>query len=50
MAGFDTMISFELPAGKEAGFKLLNALMIIAVTKNEGNSMSLINYPPITTK
>ncbi len=49
MSGASTMVSFELSGGKEAAFKFLNALEIIDLSNNLGDSKSLITHPQTTT-
>ena len=49
MSGSSTMVSFELSGGKEAAFKFLNALEIIDLSNNLGDSKSLITHPQTTT-
>ena len=49
MSGASTMVSFELAGGKEAAFKFLNALEIIDLSNNLGDSKSLITHPQTTT-
>ena len=44
-----TMISFEVEGGKEAAFKLLNALQIIVISNNLGDAKSIITHPATTT-
>ncbi|HEX8044253.1 PLP-dependent transferase, partial [Rhizobium sp.] len=40
---------FELKGGKEAAFKLQNALEIVKISNNLGDSKSLITHPATTT-
>ena len=49
MSGASTMVTFELAGGKEAAFKFLNALEIIDLSNNLGDSKSLITHPQTTT-
>ncbi len=44
-----TMVTFELAGGKEAAFRLLNALLLVRVSNNLGDSKSLITHPATTT-
>ncbi|GLQ34582.1 O-succinylhomoserine sulfhydrylase [Amylibacter marinus] len=44
-----TVISLELTGGKEAAFKFLNALKIITMSNNLGDSKSLVTHPATTT-
>ena len=43
------MVCFELKGGKEAAFAFMNALKIIDISNNLGNSKSLITHPASTT-
>ncbi|RUM12872.1 O-succinylhomoserine sulfhydrylase [Rhizobium phaseoli] len=49
MKGGSTLIAFELKGGKEAAFTLQNALEIIKISNNLGDSKSLITHPATTT-
>ena len=44
-----TMVTFEVAGGKEAAFRLLNALRLVRVSNNLGDSKSLITHPATTT-
>lgn len=44
-----TMLAIELDGGKEAAFKFLNALEIIDISNNLGDTKSLITHPATTT-
>jgi len=44
-----TVISFEIRGGKAAAFKALNALTIIDIANNLGDTKSLITHPATTT-
>ncbi len=44
-----TMIAIEVDGGKEAVFKLLNALQIIVISNNLGDAKSIITHPATTT-
>ena len=44
-----TIVTFELIGGKSAAFKFLNALEIIDISNNLGDSKSLITHPGTTT-
>ena len=44
-----TVIAFELAGGKEAAFRFLNALKLIDISNNLGDSKSLICHPATTT-
>jgi O-succinylhomoserine sulfhydrylase len=49
MTGGSTLVAFELKGGKEAAFALQNALDIIKISNNLGDSKSLITHPATTT-
>jgi O-succinylhomoserine sulfhydrylase len=43
------MIAFEVEGGKEAAFRLQNALKIIKISNNLGDAKSIITHPATTT-
>jgi O-succinylhomoserine sulfhydrylase len=43
------IVSFEVKGGKEAAFKLLNALRLVDISNNLGDTKSLITHPATTT-
>ena len=49
MTGGSTLVAFELKGGKEAAFKLQNALEIVKISNNLGDAKSLITHPATTT-
>ena len=49
MSGGGTLVTFELAGGKQAAFALLNALRLIVISNNLGDSKSLITHPATTT-
>jgi O-succinylhomoserine sulfhydrylase len=49
MSGGGTLVTFELAGGKDAAFKLLNALRIITISNNLGDTKSLATHPATTT-
>lgn len=49
MAGGGQMIAFEVDGGKDAAFRLQNALKIIKISNNLGDAKSIITHPPTTT-
>jgi len=49
MTGGSTILSFDLKGGKERAFRFLNALRIIDISNNLGDSKSLITHPATTT-
>ncbi|MCW6510531.1 O-succinylhomoserine sulfhydrylase [Lichenifustis flavocetrariae] len=48
MSGGGTLVAFEL-ADKQAAFRMANALRIIGISNNLGDSKSLITHPATTT-
>jgi O-succinylhomoserine sulfhydrylase len=49
MSGGSTMVCFDLKGGKAAAFAFENALRIIKISNNLGDSKSLITHPATTT-
>lgn len=49
MKGGSTLVAFEMKGGKAAAFALQNALKIIKISNNLGDSKSLITHPATTT-
>ncbi|MFT2210759.1 O-succinylhomoserine sulfhydrylase [Rhizobium giardinii] len=49
MKGGSTLVCFELKGGKEAAFALQNALDVVLISNNLGDSKSLITHPATTT-
>jgi O-succinylhomoserine sulfhydrylase len=49
MTGGSTLVAFELKGGKDAAFALQNALEIVSISNNLGDSKSLITHPATTT-
>ena len=49
MTGGSTLVCFELKGGKEAAFALQNALDVVLISNNLGDSKSLITHPATTT-
>jgi len=49
MDGGGGVVSFEVEGGKPAAFKLLNALQLIDISNNLGDSKSLLTHPETTT-
>ncbi|GAU81991.1 O-succinylhomoserine sulfhydrylase [Bosea sp. BIWAKO-01] len=49
MSGPSTLIAFEVSGGKEAVYRLLNALKLIRISNNLGDAKSLIVHPATTT-
>ena len=44
-----SMVTFDLKGGKEAAFKFLNALSVVTISNNLGDSKSLATHPATTT-
>ncbi len=49
MTGGGTLVTFELNGGKVAAFRFMNALRLIAISNNLGDSKSLVTHPATTT-
>jgi O-succinylhomoserine sulfhydrylase len=49
MSAGGTVVAFEIRGGKEACFKVLNALELIDISNNLGDVKSLITHPATTT-
>lgn len=49
MSGGGSVVTFEVEGGKEAAFRLLNALEVIDISNNLGDSKSLVTHPASTT-
>lgn len=49
MTGGGTVVTFRLAGGKDEAFALMNALQIIDISNNLGDSKSLITHPATTT-
>ncbi len=49
MSGGSTMLSFELAGGKAAAFRFLNALSLVDISNNLGDTKSLTTHPATTT-
>src|ERR1700710_1893368 len=49
MSSGGTLVTFELSGGKAEAFRFLNALSLIAISNNLGDSKSLITHPATTT-
>ncbi|MDJ0949526.1 MAG: O-succinylhomoserine sulfhydrylase [Alphaproteobacteria bacterium] len=49
MSRGSTLVSFEVEGGREAAFRLLNALETIDISNNLGDAKSLITHPATTT-
>lgn len=49
MSGGGTVVTFEVPGGKEAAFQVMNRFRLIVVSNNLGDSKSLATHPSTTT-
>ena len=49
MRGGGTVVTFEVTGGKLAAFAAMNALRLIAISNNLGDSKSLVTHPATTT-
>jgi O-succinylhomoserine sulfhydrylase len=49
MSGYGTMVTFELAGGKAAAFAFMNALRLIVISNNLGDSKSMVTHPATTT-
>ncbi len=49
MSAGGTLVTVELAGGKTAAFRMMNALRLIAVSNNLGDSKSLVTHPATTT-
>ena len=49
MTSGSTLIAFEVKGGREAAFKVSDALSIILISNNLGDAKSLITHPATTT-
>ena len=49
MSGGGTLVTFDIKGGKEACFRFMNALQIVDISNNLGDSKSLATHPATTT-
>ena len=49
MSGASTLMAFEIQGGKEGAFRFLNALTLIDISNNLGDSKTLACHPASTT-
>jgi len=49
MTAGGTLVAFELAGGKAAAFRFMNALQLIAISNNLGDSKSMVTHPATTT-
>ena len=49
MSGGGTVVTFDIKGGKDEAFKVLDALQIVDISNNLGDSKSLVTHPATTT-
>jgi len=49
MSAGGTLVTFELAAGKAAAFRMMNAMQVIGIANNLGDSKSIATHPATTT-
>ncbi|QPF91493.1 O-succinylhomoserine sulfhydrylase [Bradyrhizobium commune] len=49
MRGGSTLVGFEVKGGKQAAFRVLNALKLAKISNNLGDAKSLVTHPATTT-
>jgi O-succinylhomoserine sulfhydrylase len=49
MSAGGTLVSFELAGGREAAFRFMDALRLVAISNNLGDARSLVTHPATTT-
>jgi O-succinylhomoserine sulfhydrylase len=49
MSAGGSLVTFELAGGKKAAFRFLNALKLVAISNNLGDTKSLATHPATTT-
>ena len=49
MSSGGTVVTFEVHGGKDAAFRMMNALRLVRVSNNLGDSKSLVTHPATTT-
>ena len=49
MTGGGTVVTFEIQGGKQAAFAVMNALRLVDISNNLGDSKSLVTHPATTT-
>ena len=49
MDGFGTMLALDVAAGKDAAFRVLNALQVAVISNNLGDARSIVTHPATTT-
>ena len=49
MGSGGTLVTFDIPAGKEAAFRFMNALQIAKISNNLGDAKTIATHPATTT-
>jgi O-succinylhomoserine sulfhydrylase len=49
MRGGSTLVAFDIKGGKQAAFRFQDALQLVRISNNLGDSKSLITHPATTT-
>ena len=49
MSAGSTLVAFEVAGGKQGAFRFMNALRLIAISNNLGDSRSMVTHPATTT-
>ena len=49
MRGGSTLVGFAVKGGKQAAFRVLNALKLAKISNNLGDAKSLVTHPATTT-
>jgi O-succinylhomoserine sulfhydrylase len=49
MSGGGSVVTFDVPGGREGAFRLLNGLKLIDISNNLGDAKSLVTHPATTT-
>ena len=49
MSGGGTVVSFEVPGGRDGAFAALDALRLVDISNNLGDAKSLVTHPATTT-
>ena len=49
MSAGGTVVTFEVDGGKEAAFGVLDALRVVDISNNLGDTKSLVTHPATTT-
>jgi O-succinylhomoserine sulfhydrylase len=49
MSAGGTLVTFEVEDGRDGAFRTLNALRLIAISNNLGDSRSMVTHPATTT-